>query len=181
LAGLTAGPGRAMVSSCASVSGPAGVTPEVSITNRHPAVHVLVHHRWSDPLLSNQVKVALLRHDVPSNGVVPLGVLWPALIIASGSNAQPASLPDGWSKAGATVWQRPTDAIDPRVPRAVTFDVDLSSDQRGTAIVLLAVVMSDSNQISDADLDLGGGNKAATGDQLVVASPHVAAVSLFIE
>ena len=161
--------------------GPPAGPARTSTDGRHPKVHVLVHHRWSDPLPPNQVKVALLRHDLPNNGAAPVALLWPALIAASGSNAQPASLPDGWTKAGSAVWQRPTDAIDQRVPRAVTFDVDLSSDQRGASIVLLAVVMSDSNQISDKDRDLGGGNKATTVDQLVVASPHAAAVSLFIE
>jgi hypothetical protein len=60
----------------------------------------------------------------------------------------------------------------------VTFDVDLSADATGSAVVFLAVVMSELDQISAADLALGGANPAQTGDQLVTSSPHVAAKSL---
>jgi hypothetical protein len=59
----------------------------------------------------------------------------------------------------------------------VTFTPDFSGDARGTAILLLAVVMSDSNQISAADLSLGA-QQATTADQLVLSSPHVAAKSI---
>ena len=40
--------------------------------------------------------------------------------------------------------------------------------------------MSDSNQISAADLELGGGSQATTADQLVLSSPHVAARSILL-
>jgi len=95
-------------------------------------------------------------------------------------SAQPGALPDGWTRASTALWQSPAGPIDPRMPRAVTFDVDLSADTTGSAIVFLAVVMSTSNQIAAADLSLGGANQAQTGDQLVVASPHVAAKSVVL-
>jgi hypothetical protein len=142
---------------------------------------VLAHHRVGDITVpGNQVRIALLRHPLPANGVVPISALWPALVSAAASNTPPASLPDGWTPAGTSLWLSPSDPIDPRMPRAVTFNVDLSADGAGTAIVLLAVVMSDSNQIGNADLSLGGGPQAQTGDQLVVASPHAAAKSILI-
>ena len=64
----------------------------------------------------------------------------------------------------------------------MTFDVDMSADPTGTALVFLAVVMNTSNQISNTDLALGGGpaNQATTADQLVVASPRVAAKSVVL-
>jgi hypothetical protein len=62
----------------------------------------------------------------------------------------------------------------------VTFALDLSGDASGTAILLLAVVMSDSNQISAADLQAGTNPAATTADQLVLSSPHVAAKSIVI-
>jgi hypothetical protein len=162
--------------------GPATDQARVSTTDRHVKVHVLPHHRWKDVLPEAKVKVALLRHALPASGVVPISALWPTLVSAAGSAAaEPTALPDGWTKAAANTWQRPAGGVDPRVPRAVTFDVDLSADAFGSAVVLLAVVMSEEDQIGDADLALGGVNKAQTGDQLVVASPHVAAKSLEID
>ena len=160
--------------------GPATDRARVSTTARHVKVHVLAHHRVQDVSIpANQIKIALIRHDLPENATVPISQLWPALVAAAGSNAAPAALPDGWTNASAQLWQSPSGPVDPRMPRAVTFDVDLSAAATGTAVVFLAVVMSTSNQISNADLALGA-NQAQTGDQLVVASPHVAAKSLVL-
>ena len=158
-------------------TGPARYT----VSDAQFRVHVLAHHRIGDVTVpANQIRIALVRHALPDNGVVALGGLWPALKAAAAAASPPASLPDGWSAAGSTLWLTPTGpTIDPRLPRAVTFSVDLS-DASGSAVALLAVVMATSNQISDADLSLGGANTAQTGDQLVVASPHVAAKSVFV-
>jgi hypothetical protein len=167
----------------AAITPPGGADggARVSVTSPHVRVHVLAHHRVGDQTLaSNTVRIALVRHAMPENGVVPLGGLWPALEAAAVAATQPASLPDDWWAAGATLWQNPAgSSFGPRLPRAVTFDVDLS-DASGGAVALVAVVMNTSNQLSDSDLALGGGNKAQTADQLVVASPHVAAKSVFI-
>jgi hypothetical protein len=77
------------------------------------------------------------------------------------------------------LWRSPAGStFDPRLPRAVTFNVDLS-DASGSAVALVAVIMDTSNQISDADLSLGG-NQAQTADQLVVASPHAATKSVYV-
>jgi hypothetical protein len=127
---------------------------------------------------ANQVHIALVRHAMPDNGIVALGGLWTALKAAATAVSPPASLPDGWSQAGATLWLSPAGStFDPRLPRAVTFNVDLT-DASGSAVALVAVIMDRSNQISDADLSLGGANQAQTADQLVVASPHAAAKSV---
>lgn len=155
----------------------------VSTAARKVKVHVLVHHRVQDLTIpANQIKIALLRHALPANGTVPIGPLWAALVAAAPGNAAPAALPDGWAKASAQLWQSPSGPVDPRLPRAVTFDVDMSADPTGTALVFLAVVMNTSNQISNTDLALGGGaaNQATTADQLVVASPRVAAKSVVL-
>ena len=95
---------------------------------RQLKVHVLVHHRWSDVVPKGQVKVALLRHDLPANGVVPISQLWPQLVgVAAPAAAQPATLQDGWTRAATDLWLNPQDDVDTRVPRTVTFDVDLSA------------------------------------------------------
>jgi hypothetical protein len=71
-------------------SGPSGPRAQLEVADRHPKVHVLVHHRWSEPAPAAQVRVALLRHDYPASGVVALGGLWPALVSAATSGTQPA-------------------------------------------------------------------------------------------
>jgi hypothetical protein len=177
---FTAPPSEAQLDALPS-PGPATDNARVSTTARHVKVHVLAHHRVQDVSIpADQVKIALVRHDLPGSGVVPITALWGALVAAAAGNAAPASLPDGWTTASTQLWQSPTSPIDPRMPRAVTFDVDLSSAATGTAIVFLAVVMSTSNQISNVDLALGGANQAQAGNELVVASPHVAAKSLVL-
>jgi hypothetical protein len=174
----TAPPTEAELGKIPSPGGPSAGA-QVTIADRQPKVHVLVHHRWSDPAPPSQLRVALVRHALPANGVVALGGLWTALVNAASSGTAPASLPDGWSAAAATLWQSPAGPVEARLPRAVTFALDLSADA-GTTILLLAVVMSDSNQISAADLQLSSSSTATTADQLVRSSPHVAAKSIAI-
>ena len=158
--------------------GPATDRAQSSTTARHVKVHVLLHHRWSEVLPKGKVKVALMRHGLPENGVVPIGQLWPQLVgVSAPAAAVPAVLQDGWTRAGADLWLNPQDDLDTRVPRSVTFDVDLSADPSGAAIVFLAVVMSEPDQISAADLSMGGGT-AQSGFELVASSPHAAARSV---
>jgi hypothetical protein len=158
---------------------PASAPARLTVTDRHPQVHVLVHHRWSAAAPPAQVRVALLRHALPANGVLPLGGLWPVLVAAAAAGTSPA-LPDGWTKAAASLSLNPSGPVEPRLPRAVTFTVDLSADAAGSAILLMAVVLSATNQISPADLRLSATTQAATADQLVMSSPHVAAKSIVI-
>jgi hypothetical protein len=154
--------------------GPASAT----LRSRHPVVHVLVHQRWSSPAAAADVRVALIRHALPANGVLPLGGLWPVLVAAAASGTVPPSLPGGWSQAGAVLWKNPDAPVDTRIPRVVSFDLDLTSDARWSSFVLVAVVMSATNQITPADLLVSPGTNATTVDQLVTTSPHVAARSV---
>jgi hypothetical protein len=167
----------------AKITGPGGVSsrPRMDVSDRHPKVHVLVHHRASAPATSAQVRVALLRHAIPANGVVPLGGLWPVLVTAAQAGTSPA-LPDNWTKAASTLTLNldPNAPADPRTPRAVTFTLDLTGDSPGDAILLLAVVMSTTNRITATDLQLTTTTQATTAEQLVMSSPHVAARSILI-
>jgi hypothetical protein len=88
------------------------------------------------------------------------------------------ALPDGWSQAGAVFWKNPDAPVDTRIPRVVSFDLDLTADALWSSFVLVAVVMSGTNQISPADLLVSAGTNATTVDQLVTTSPHVAARSV---
>ncbi|HTY73507.1 MAG TPA: hypothetical protein VMI11_13945 [Actinomycetes bacterium] len=153
--------------------GERGARASVEVPGDTAAVHVLVHHRAGSAVAAGQVRVALLRHDLPDDGVVPISALWPVLVSAAGSGTPPVTLPDGWTSASSALWQSPVADIDVRRPVAVTFSVDFSA--LSTAIVLLAVVMSGTDQISSSDLTLSSTLTATTADQLVLASPHAGA------
>jgi hypothetical protein len=166
-------------------AGAPGALAAIQLTNRTPKVHVLVHHRSSAPAAAAEIRVALLRHVLPDSGIVPLGGLWAALVTAAAGTTPPASLPDGWSAASATFWQNPAAAVSPidtRIPRAVTFDLNLTAaaNPRRTKFVLLAVVLSSTNPISTADLRITNVTNATTVAQLVSSSPHVGAVTIEI-
>ncbi len=148
------------------------------LDTRVAKVHVLVHQRWLTAAPASDVHVALVRHALPADGNVPLGGLWPALVSAAGSGTPPASLPDGWTAAGSAVWLGPLVDVDSRMPRPVTFDVDFTADADGATFVLIAVVMSGTNQIGPADLRGGVGSDATLANDLVLRSPHVAALSV---
>ena len=161
-------------------AGPPGARAATAISERHPKVHVLVHHRWRVALAPADVRVLLLRKALTGDVDIALGGLWPALLAAQAATSPPASLPDGWRKAGAALWERPLTAIETRMPRGVTFDVDLSGDVAGTQLVLLAVVLSAADPIGPADLRANLASDATTVRELVLRSPHVAARTLMV-
>jgi hypothetical protein len=160
---------------------PSSSNGRVLLSDRHPVVHVLVHHRWTDPETVGNLWVALVQHALPADGNVPINNLWPALVTAATSGTPPATLPDGWARADSMFWRTPADPVDSRTPRTVTFTLDLTALSPPAAILLLAVVMAKSNQIDPAvDLVLGPSSTATKANELVIASPHVAAKSIEI-
>jgi hypothetical protein len=174
-----ADPNEAVLAAIPPAGGP-GAVAAVQLANRTPKVQVLVHHRWSEAAAADSVRVALLRHALPADGVVPLGGLWPALVTAAAGTTPPAGLPDGWAAASADFWRSPAVAIETRMPKAVTFDLNFvpATDPAGTQLVLLAVVLSATNQITAGDLRLTATVNANTVEQLVSTSPHAAAMSI---
>jgi hypothetical protein len=162
-------------------AGEVGEHAAQAFSNRTFKVHVLVHHRWFDPAQPADVKVALLRHDAPADGgEVALGGIWATLLAVSGGGAVPGVLPGGWTKASADFSKSPTAAIDPRSPRAVTFDVDLSGLDDGTHVCFLAVVMCSQDPINAAEITKPDAEDAATVDELVLHSRHAAARTLVL-
>jgi hypothetical protein len=162
-------------------AGEVGEHAAQAFSNRTFKVHVLVHHRWSDPVQPADVKVALLRHEAPSDGgEVPLGGIWATLLAVAGGGAVPATLPGGWTKAAADFSRSPTAAIDSRTPRSVTFNVELGTLAAGSRVCFLAVVMSTPDPITAAELNKPDGEDAATVEELVLHSRHAVARTLLL-
>jgi hypothetical protein len=162
----------------------AGFTGKALIQSRHPVVHVLVHRRAASVAAGIDVRVALMTHEVSGSDPVPLGSVWPALVAAASATTQPASLPDGWRPAGATLWQNLAGPLDPRMPRAVSFPVDLSGESDGAVFALVAVVLSASatEKITADDLKVvATATTVSTVAGLVQNTAHVAAKSIELD
>lgn len=159
-------------------AGQVGQFAAQSFSSRQFKIHVLVHHRWAFAAPPGSIRVALLRRDGPTSGNVPTGALWASLVSIAAGGPVPASLPDGWVKAGVQLIGQPTVAVETRMPRPVTFDIDLTGVANGTRVTFLAVVMSDIDQITAADALMQGGVAVSTVEQLVQHSRHTAARTL---
>ena len=159
-------------------AGQVGEFAAQAFATRQFKVHVLVHHRWSVAAPPASVRVALLRHDGPAEGDVPLGGIWaPMLTLAGGGNA-PALLPGDWVKAAAQLTKQPGAAVDTRMPRAVTFDVDLTGVVAGTRVTFLAVLLSSADLITGAEINRENNTAVTTVEDLTRYSRHAAARTL---
>jgi len=148
--------------------------PEISIVQpRLHRVDVLVHYRDLRPVAANQVKVILLRRDLPQNGA-----LYPAIAISADwkdkvvqmMGGAPVTLPDTWRNADTVFTnQSPLSDIDARLPRSVTFNVDFTGGAPLTRIMLMAIVHSVPDPLSAVTL-VGG-----TLLDLILRSHQVAA------
>ena len=111
-------------------------------------VDVQVHHRHSDPVPANQVRVTLLRRDVSGTAdaawaALPSAWTSPVQALLRNGGALPA-LADGWTFADtAQAVRSPDGPVDARLSRVVTFDVDFTVPAATTRVLLVAVVHSD--------------------------------------
>ncbi len=153
-----------------------GFTGKALVQGRHPVVHVLVHHRSAAAAAGADVRVALMMHVMDSGDAPPLGGLWTALVAAAGSATPPATLPDGWRAAGSSLWQTLAGPVDTRMPRSVSFPLDLSSQADGAVFALVAVVLSKDNLIIAAEA-----TGATSVQDLVPKSAHVAAKTIELD
>lgn len=161
----------------------AAANARVDLSTTNPRVHVLVHHRWREPAPAADVRVALLIHPSTGPGVdVPLDGLWPTLVAAAKPAAPPPVLPGLWQPALAGSLILPLVAdVDARTPRSTHADLSLTGTSPGDAFVLLAVVMSGTNLITEAEATIAAtGQPASTVAELVVISPHAAAKSIAV-
>lgn len=132
---------------------PVGSAGSMAMRRVRTKVDVLVHHRDLTPVNAANVNVTLIMR--PVTGTLPAA--WSAL--ASGwaapvqtflrnGGAAPA-LPDSWTFVdGATPMRSPAASIDARLPRSVTFDVDLRGFAAGDRILLVAVVHSTADLVT---------------------------------
>ena len=119
---------------------PGGSPASIAIGRVNARVDVQVHHRHSDTLPADQVRVTLLARDISGTdaddsawAALPCAWTGPVQVALRAGGALPAfgSLPalaDGWRFADSTQPVRnPSGPLDPRLSRVVSFDVDLGA------------------------------------------------------
>ena len=142
-------------------------------------VHVLVHHRWHTAAAAGDVRVALLRIDLPvgvNDPTVP-ATLWQAMLAVAGGGAIPATLPGGWKRAETQLVRAVGGPIDARRPRAATFDLVLTGHPNGR-VMLMAVVMSKDDPLTAVERFKTDNTPCTTVSELTLHSRHVAARSV---
>jgi hypothetical protein len=131
----------------------------------------MVHHRDSRPLAAADVRMTLVARDITAEAPAD----WPALRLESDACAAITTavttgvappMPAPWSYADAgTSVRSPSQPVEARTPRPVTFSFDASGLQAHT-ILLLAVLSTPAAPVSLA---------AGTVHDIVAGDPHVAA------
>jgi hypothetical protein len=149
-----------------------GPTPFPKVRRRKHKVDVLVHYRDVRPVAATDVRVTLLRRQLPANQAqwpgIPIAAAWKTAVAQLMTGANPA-LGDGWTVADSgSRTRQPSGPVDARTPRPVTFDVDFTGNPAGQNFVLLAVVHSTPDPVSAASLT------GATLQELVLKCHQVA-------
>ncbi len=147
-------------------------------------VDVLVHHRHIRPLLAADVSVLLLQREIASTedpNTLALSAAWKSAV-ADLVTIGTGTLDDSWSLADPTGAWHPRGPVSARTPRAVTFDLDLTSVQNHTHLFLLAVVTSTRDAITAARLgfDPPASPRFNNLRDLVLNSHHVAPLLLSV-
>lgn len=126
---------------------PLGSPASIGLRRVRAHVDVQVHHRHPIAVAGNDVKLTLLMRNVtgtadPAWAALPCA--WTAAVqtLLRSGGAVPA-LADGWSFAdtGTTV-RSPAAAVDARLSRTVTFDIDLRALAAPARVLLVAVAHS---------------------------------------
>lgn len=144
---------------------------ETYVRHADTRVDVMVHHRDSRPLAAADVRMTLVARDITAEAPAD----WPALRLESDACAAITTavttgvappMPAPWSYADAgTSVRSPSQPVEARTPRPVTFSFDASGLQAHT-ILLLAVLSTPAAPVSLA---------AGTVHDIVAGDPHVAA------
>ena len=127
---------------------PTTVSSTWVVYKERSSVDVLLHHRDSRPVPANQAWAILLWRSAPTAAALmavdPTQALaWLAQAATGVNPAAPAGW--GWNQAGgggAVAWNTLPLPLDARLPRAITFDVNLSAVPDNHHVLLLAVVGS---------------------------------------
>lgn len=160
-----------------------GALGMVDVRRHHPVVvddaattvDVMVHHRSPFAAAPSDIRVALLRRDLAAGETdPPIAGLWAALVAIAAGGTVPATLPSGWNAAGSQLLRNITAPADVRRPRAVRFTVDLTGHADGR-VMLMAVVLSNDDQIAVEEAEKLAGGECTTLSELVTHSRHVAA------
>jgi hypothetical protein len=126
---------------------PGGSPASIGVRPVQVRVDVLVHHRHLTPVAGSDAKVTLLRRDVSGTNATAWAALagtWAAPVqTLLGSGGAAPALPAGWAFADTgTPVRSPIGPVDARLPRAVTFDVDLRGLSSPARVLFVTVVSS---------------------------------------
>jgi hypothetical protein len=151
------------------------------------SAYVLVHHRHTKPVPANQIKVALIKRrmsEADGDGrALLLSAAWKTALLNLVANGQNATLDDSWKRAdaaenanpvanpvtAANTVRNPEGPVDARTPSAAEFTLDLTGATVGQRYLLLALVSSSKDPLTNLDLA-----HANVGD-LLLNCRHVAA------
>jgi hypothetical protein len=172
-------------------TGPVGSRFKVQqVTVGRHAAHVLAHHRHSNPLPAADCKIVLLKRRLTpaegDGGGIALSAAWRTAVVNLLVNGQNATLDDRWKNVSASeasnpvnnavtaaaAIRNPSGPIDARMPRAATFQCELSGTSFGQRYLLLAIMTTSRDPLQAAEL--GGATVADT----VLNSRHVCARTL---
>ncbi|MCA0322478.1 MAG: hypothetical protein LCH60_07885 [Actinobacteria bacterium] len=127
---------------------PTTVGTEWVVFKERSTVDVLLHHRDSRPVPANGAWAILLWRSAPTAAALmsvdPTQALAWVVTAVTGVNP-PAPAGWGWNRAGGgagVAWNTLPIPIDARLPRAVSFDVDLAAVPDNHHVLFLAIVGS---------------------------------------
>ena len=109
-------------------------------------VDVLLHYRESRPVAAGSAVAALLWRSAPTANALlttaPAGIVNYAQSLFTGT---PSAAPAGWNDVPPATgsFHRLPVALDARLPRAISIDVNFSGVTKGHHVLILALVASD--------------------------------------
>lgn len=142
-------------------------------------VEVLLHHRDTRPVPARQSHAVLFWRSDPSQPtLLGLGIAELTVYLANCvSTGKVQAAPGGWNVAGPAAGTAVASLgvpLDARIPRAMSFDVDLSGVDANHFVVFIAVAWSDGDLLTQAPVGLPVAPAVPTLLDLVRGWPYAA-------
>jgi hypothetical protein len=150
--------------------------------NEPSTVDVLIHHRDTRPLAANDAFAILLWRSAATQAALEAFDVGPtrtyAVSVAGGATPGPPAA--GWNEVltGPSPLHRLPVALDARMPRAVSIDVNFSGVTAGRHVLIMAFVGSSVDRCAAAPVGLPANPKLA---DLTSGWPYAAARIIHVE